>query len=143
MVLVDTSIWSLAVRRRRQDLSRQEQRVVLEWASLVKAGRAALTGPVRQEVLSGIRHESGFATLQRKLSSFAYLEIVPGDYDRAAAFFNACRAKGISGTPIDMLLCAVAERHNVPIFTTDTDFIHYAHVLPIRLHAMSVTGRDS
>ena len=134
MVLVDTTIWSLALRRRRKDLSAEQQRLVREWASLVEAGRVVLVGPIRQEILSGIRRESDFAVVQRRLNAFGYLEILPGDYDRAAVFFNTCRAKGLTGTPTDLLLCAVAERVGVPVFTTDADFVRYAKLLPIRLH---------
>ena len=133
-VLVDTSIWSLAIRRRRDDLSAEEKRLVREWTSLVKRSQAALVGPIRQEILSGIRRESDFTTIRQQLSSFAYLPILPQDYDQAAAFFNTCRAKGLTGAPIDLLICAVAARLNVAIFTTDTDFKLYAKHLPIRLH---------
>jgi predicted nucleic acid-binding protein len=45
------------------------------------------------------------------------------DYERAAHVFNACRRKGIQGSNIDFLICAVAHRHAMPIFTLDRDFI--------------------
>jgi predicted nucleic acid-binding protein len=138
MVLVDTTIWSLALWRRRRDLNPEEQHLVREWVLLVKAGRAALIGPVRQEVLSGIRHESDFVSLQQQLSAFGYLDIQPGDYDQAASFFNTCRAKGVVGTPIDMLIGAVARRASVPIFTTGPDFPRYARLLPIHLYEPGV-----
>ena len=133
-VLVDTSIWSLAIRRRRGDLNAREKSFVREWIRLVESGQAALIGPIRQEILSGIRHESDFAVVRHRLSAFAYLPVLPQDYDQAAAFFNACRAKGVTGTPIDLLICAVADRRKVAIFTADTDFELYAKHLPIRLH---------
>ena len=136
-VLVDTSIWSLVLRRRQRDLNAYECRLVEEWVSLVKTGCAMLIGPIRQEVLSGIRYPEDFAALRRRLSAFGYLEIVPGDYDRAASFFNACRAKGVVGTPIDLLICAVAARSDVAIFSTDSDFQRYARHLPIRLHEVN------
>ncbi len=31
-------------------------------------------------------------------------------------------------------ICAVAERHRLPILTTDEDFARYAQVLPIEPH---------
>lgn len=61
--LVDTAVWSLALRRRTGDLSPGERRIVFEWRELVKKGRAALIGSIRQEVLSGIRRESDFGRL--------------------------------------------------------------------------------
>jgi predicted nucleic acid-binding protein len=133
-VLIDTTIWSLALRRRSHQLSPAEKRLVDAWAELVSSGRAVLIGPVRQEVLSGIRSEETFEALHEKLSFFRYLEILPGDYSQAARFFNLCRSHGVTGSHIDMLICATADRHNVPIFTTDPDFSGYARHLPIRLH---------
>ena len=134
-VLVDTTIWSLALRRRSTDLSTAERRLVEEWADLVTSGRAVLTGPIRQEVLSGIRQEEVFEALHEKLFSFRYLEILPGDYVQAARFFNLCRSHGVVGSHVDMLICATAHRYGVPIFTTDPDFPLYAQHVPIGLHA--------
>lgn len=133
-VLVDTTIWSLALRRRAYQLSSAEKRLVENWADLVISGRAALTGPVLQEVLSGIRSEEVFEALHEKLSSFRYLEILPGDHVLAARFFNLCRSHGIAGSHVDMLICVTAHRYDVPIFTTDPDFSGYARHLPIRLY---------
>ena len=133
-VLVDTTVWSLALRRRRGDLAAGEKRLVREWGRLVEGGEALLVGPVRQEILSGIRQDSDFEAVRRELSAFSYVPILPHDYDQAAAFFNTCRAKGVTGTAVDLLICAVASRLKVPIFTTDTDFKGYAKHLPIRLH---------
>lgn len=68
------------------------------------------------------------------LAAFPHLPIALTDYDQAAEFFNTCRAKGVSGTSIDFLLCAIAHRTGISIFTTDADFPRYARHLPIRLH---------
>jgi predicted nucleic acid-binding protein len=133
-VLVDTTVWSLALRRRREKLSSSEKHLREEWEDLVVSGRAVLMGPIRQEILSGIREETVFSTLQERLAEFGSLEILPEDYDQAARFFNACRSSGITGTPIDMLVCAIAYRYGVPIFTTDGDFPLYARHAPIQLH---------
>lgn len=134
MVLVDTTIWSLALRRRKVDLVVRERSLVEEWTSLVASGRAALIGPIRQEILSGIRHDTVFRAIGARLSPFPLLEILPPDYDRAAAFFNACRRHGVTGSAVDMLVCAVASRVGAPVFTTDPDFARYVRHVPLRLH---------
>lgn len=140
-IVIDTTVWSLALRRRREKLSALEQNLVMEWESLAESGRAVLMGPIRQEVLSGIREEKAFSALQARLSEFRSLEVLPGDYDQAARFFNVCRSRGITGTPIDMLICAVAFRYNASIFTTDPDFPQYARHVPIRLHSTGSPDR--
>lgn len=133
-VLVDTTVWSLGLRRRRERLSPPEEGLLIELERLIISDQAVLTGPIRQEVLSGVRGEGTFLTLRERLSKFHSLGIHPDDYDQAARFFNVCRSRGISGTHTDMLICALAYRHDVPVFSTDGDFPHYARHLPIRLH---------
>jgi predicted nucleic acid-binding protein len=134
MILVDTSIWSLALRRRPVALNAGEASLVEEWAHLVTEGLAGLIGPIRQEILSGVRRAEVFQALRRELSDFPHLGIDAADYDRAAEFFNVCRAQGIAGGPIDMLISAVAYRHHVPVFSGDMDYVRYAQHLPLRLH---------
>jgi predicted nucleic acid-binding protein len=135
MILIDTSVWSLALRREKKHLSQSDRDLTEEWARLVREGLARLIGPVRQELLSGVRHEADFVALLRHLSSFDDISILSSDYVEAARFFNTCRRHGIAGTPVDLLICAVAARNNLAIFTTDRDFDGYARHLPIRLHA--------
>jgi predicted nucleic acid-binding protein len=130
-VLIDTSVWSLALRRRAPI---HEAVDVLR--RLVADGRAALVGPVRQELLSGIRDRADFLRLRDHLRAFPDEPIVTADYERAAECFSMCRAKGVQGSNTDFLLCAVAERHRLPILTTDDDFAQFARLLPIALHPL-------
>lgn len=133
-VLVDTPVWSLALRRKPENLSVREQRVVDECAELVREGRALMAGPVRQELLSGVREEAQFERLRRSLAAFPDTALEEDDFVRAARFYNRCRKQGIIGGPIDLLLCAVASRARVAVFSTDRDFAHYGRHLPIQLH---------
>jgi len=129
-VLVDTSVWSLALRRRRQ----RQHDAVAELRELIREGRVAIAGPIRQELLSGIRAVADYEALQEDLRAFTDTALTTEDYERAAACFNECRAAGIQGSNTDFLLCAVAERRGLAILTTDRDFLSYARVLPIALH---------
>jgi predicted nucleic acid-binding protein len=134
-VLVDTPIWSLALRRKAERLGVADRRLVEEWKDLVRQGRARLSGAIRQETLSGIRDRRDFERLREHLAAFDDVPAGTDDHERAADFFNACRAHGVTPTSIDMLICALATQHGLTIFTTDRDFVRYATVLPIRLHA--------
>ena len=131
-VLVDTSVWSLALRRKAPGHA-----AVDELRSLVAAGRAALVGVIRQEVLSGVREKEMFERLRNRLRAFPDEPIVAADYERAAEFFNTCRAKGLQGSNTDFFLCAVSAGHQLPILTTDRDFARYARLLPIVLHPIA------
>ncbi len=133
-VLVDTSVWSLALRRgepKRAD-------VVKELEDLVSDGRVSIVGPVRQELLSGVRAPSQFRKLEEALASFPDEDLETDDYVEAARCFNKCRARGVQGSNTDFLLCAVSLRRDFPILTTDRDFVHFAKVLRVKL-AMRLT----
>jgi predicted nucleic acid-binding protein len=130
-IVVDTSVWSLALRRRRASTAPE----ALELADLIREGRATILGAIRQELLSGIPAEAQFETLREYLGPFPDVELTVDDYEEAAAFFNRCRARGIQGSNTDFLICAVAVRRKFPILTTDEDFVNFARVLPIQLHA--------
>jgi predicted nucleic acid-binding protein len=130
-VLVDSSVWSLALRRRKPSANP----AVEELRSLIDEGRVAMIGVIRQELLSGIRTLEAFDRLRDNLRPFSDEQLETADFERAAEHFNTCRANGIQGSNTDFLICAVAERRNLPILTTDADFTRFAQVLPIALHA--------
>jgi predicted nucleic acid-binding protein len=101
---------------------------------LIKDGSVELIGPIRQEILSGVRSESQFSALKAALSRFPEIPIQSADYEQAARLYNLCRSRGIQGSGTDLLICAVAIREEVPVFTVDQDFIAYASVFPLALH---------
>ena len=133
-VLVDTSVWSLALRRQRP----RGDPAVQELRSLIDEGRVAMIGPIRQELLSGIKTSADFEQLRDHLRPFADEPLETADFERAAEHFNMCRARGVQGSNTDFLICAVAERRNIPILTTDADFSRLVKVLPIALHGRQV-----
>jgi predicted nucleic acid-binding protein len=93
-----------------------------------------IIGPIRQELLSGIKEHRQFARLRDRLRAFPDLGLGQSDYEEAASCLNACRAKGVQGSNTDFLICSVAVRHDLSIFTTDRDFTEYQKHLPITLH---------
>jgi predicted nucleic acid-binding protein len=130
-VLIDTSIWSYVLRR----VSRPTDATIHgEMLSLIDEERIALIGAIRQELLSGIREGVQFERLRDHLDAFPDEELVTDDYVRAAAFSNACRARGIQGSTTDFLICSVAASRELAIYTADGDFQHFVKVLPIVLH---------
>lgn len=129
-IVVDTSVWSLALRRQRSSMATE----ALELSELVREGRVALLGPVRQELLSGVSIAQQYKTLREYLRAFPDVALESEDYEEAAAFFNRCRAKGVQGSNTDFLICAAAARRQFAILTTDSDFTHFAKLLPIQLH---------
>lgn len=133
-VLVDTSVWSLALRRKKSNLTPEELIIVDALKELIKELRVSIIGPVRQEILSGISSKFQFKKLQNFLLPFKDLVINSEDYERAAEFYNICRKKGIQGSHIDFIICAVSERYELQIFTTDKDFSFYSKHLNILIY---------
>jgi predicted nucleic acid-binding protein len=133
MVLVDTPIWSLSLRRRAVDLSFIERRLTQALYELIRQRNVQLLGATRQEVLSGIREESQFRRIRDHLRGFSNVELDAIDHEEAARISNQCRSHGIADSSVDMLLCAVSLRHGWEIFTTDRDFIQYGRVLPLQM----------
>ncbi|EIC31597.1 MULTISPECIES: type II toxin-antitoxin system VapC family toxin [Methylomicrobium] len=129
-VLVDTCIWSHALRSKKPEFEAQVKSLEI----LISGQRVLMIGPIRQEVLSGYSDPNKFEILKTKLSYFENIAVLDEDYINAAKFYNECRQKGIQGSHIDLLICAVAVRLNVPIFTTDKDFGFYQRHLPIKLY---------
>jgi predicted nucleic acid-binding protein len=129
-VLVDTCIWSQVLRRKSPNT---ELAAVLE--DLIRDGRVAVIGPIRQELLSGISSTVQFKKLTSALTAFEDINLTTDHFIRAAEFCNLCRGKGVQGSTTDFLICAVAHIERLLILTTDSDFKNYQQYLPIALYA--------
>jgi hypothetical protein len=110
-VLVDTPIWSYALRSKNNEY----QAEIDALTSLIRDQRALIVGPIRQEILSGYSDLRKFRLIKEKLSYFVNTPILDTDYELAAEFSNKCRKKGIIGSHIDFLICAVANRVDSPL----------------------------
>ncbi|MEH2090654.1 type II toxin-antitoxin system VapC family toxin [Nostoc sp.] len=129
-VIVDTSVWSLALRRNYKVDDSPHVTVLRE---LITDGRVVLLGAVRQEVLSGIRDANQYNQLKNYLRAFPNLELDMEDYELASEFYNICRSNGIQGANTDFLICSAAARRNYTIISTDKDFENFSQHIPITL----------
>lgn len=128
-VLVDTCIWSLALRGK----TPKETSIAAQLTQLIDDHQVKIIGPIRQELLSGYSDKSKYDKLRLKLQYFPNEPVLDIDYECASEYSNFCRSKGIQGSHIDFLICAISVRRKFNIFTTDKDFINYAKYLPIKL----------
>ena len=130
-ILVDTSIWSLALRKK--DKTKDQEKVISYFSDIIRDLKLVIIGPVRQEILSGISNKIRFEELKNKISVFEDFIIDTSDYELAAQLYNECRSKGIQGSHIDFLICAVAINNQMSIFTLDKDFENYKEIIPITI----------
>jgi hypothetical protein len=100
---------------------------------LIEDSRVVLTGPILQEIFSGIRNKKDFQVLERKFAAFDELIISKEIYIKAAEYFNICKTHGINGGHIDFLICALIAHYNCAFLTTDSDFRIFQKLLPIKL----------
>jgi predicted nucleic acid-binding protein len=130
-VLVDTSIWSLALRKK--DRNHEEEKIVDYFSEIIRELKLVIIGPIRQEILSGISDSNRYNELREKISVFEDYIIKTKEYEIAAQYHNECRKKGIQGSHIDYLICAVAINNKMSILTLDKDFDNYKNIIPIQL----------
>ena len=126
-MIVDTSVWSLALRRR-TDPQNVAVKVLRE---LIQDALIVMLGCIRQEILSGVRSPDQFEKLRDHLRAFPDEYLQTSDYEKAAEFFNVCRRRGIRGSNTDFLICAAAANRDYAIFTTDRDFSRFRSAVGI------------
>lgn len=134
MILIDTSVLSVVLRRRERHLNPDQQRIATELYRLHKNGEALLVAPVRQEILTGIKTPEQLQSVRERVDTFdTYLPTL-AEFDLAAECHTRCQAAGMAATAFDMLICAIAVTQDLAIFTADLDFSRYQAKIAIRLH---------
>lgn len=127
-VIVDTDVWSEAFRKKGR-----KSKYVDELFNLINEGRIQMIGVIRMEILCGIRDETMFRLLSRKLEAFPDKILNSEVFTTAARFFNLSRSKGIQGSNSDFIICACSMHWRMPILTKDKDFPRYQKFIPIEL----------
>lgn len=128
--LVDTSVWSLSLRRAVKSDSKEVQ--VLERLLKEEEG-VYLTGFILQEILQGIKHVEQFQKIKDALSCLPLLIPSADDHIFAAEIFNKCMSKGVIASTIDFLITSLAIRNEFALLTTDKDFSHIARHTDLKL----------
>ena len=126
-MLVDTSVWSLALRRDPPNNSPE----VSQLGVLLESGNAVATGLVFQELLQGFSKPKAYQQIIEHFSALPLLLPDREDHIRAADLRNRCRRKGVQTGTIDALLAQLCVRHELTMLTTDKDFCHIASVVPL------------
>ena len=129
-LLVDTSVWSLALRR---DTEATEPEVQELKDALFGSNLVVTTGLVLQELLQGFSGAKAQAQIIERFAALPLLQPDRDDHIGAAVLRNACRQAGIQIGTIDALLAQLAIRHGLTLLTTDKDFTHAAKHCALRV----------
>jgi hypothetical protein len=133
-ILIDTSVWSLALRRKQT--SNDDTSIIKELQELIRELRVVMIGPIRQELLSGITDTIKYEQLRDRLRAFDDAELNSEIYEMAAEISNICRKNGIQGSHTDFLICSFSIHNKCPVFTLDKDFDLYKKHINLLLHAV-------
>lgn len=123
-LVVDTSVWSLVLRRPRVN---EAHPLVRTFRFHVESGDAIfLIGTILQELLDGVRSPEPCDRLLGLLEPFPLLDLYRETYVFAAKLRTRCRSKGLQSGPIDFLIAAACCGHGFPLLTADQDFSRIA-----------------
>ncbi len=129
-IVIDTSVWSHALRRRGVEPDAQAAKV----AELLREGHTVLLlGVILQEILHGMRCSGSFDRVKSKLDVFRMLILKRDDYIAAAELRNLCRANGVQVSTVDAQIAAACIEHNCALLTDDQDFEHISRFCPLQL----------
>lgn len=130
-LLVDTSVWSLALRRDPPPLPELGAlRRALAGSDLV-----VTTGIIVQELLQGLVSEGSRSQIRDRMSRMGHVTAGIDDHADAADAFIECRRHGVQLGTVDALLATLCIRRGLTLLTTDRDFLHAAPLLGLRLWA--------
>ena len=128
-VLVDTSVWSLALRR---DAPEGDSVATLK-ECIDRGDLLFTTGIIVQGLLQGLRGPRQRERLVDRLSSFPVIVPDLSDHIEAAALQRTCRRKGIQIHTVDAILAQLAIGHDLDFLTDDRDFEMVARHFPLRV----------
>jgi predicted nucleic acid-binding protein len=131
-ILVDTSVWSEALRRKSKPGDEGPGGSFLK-SIIDNDDVIVLPGIVLQELLTGIKSEKLFNEIRDILDGFSWLEPGKDDYVQAALLKNRLKTKGIAATAIDCLIATLSMHHHLLLATYDADFTHIARHSELKL----------
>jgi len=129
-LFVDTSVWSLALRR---DATSAEPEVQALKDALLGADVVVTTGLVLQELLQGFSGPKASAQIVERFAALPLLQPDRDDHIAAAELRNMCRRAGVQVGTVDAVLAQLCIRHDLVLLSTDRDFHLAAKHCPLRI----------
>lgn len=122
-LLVDTSVWSLALRR---DSPPDIPEVRALHDALSGDDLVVSTGLILQELLQGFVPERAQSQIAERFAGIGLVQPTREDHVAAAGLRNSCRKVGVQLGTVDALIAQLAIAHQLLLLTTDKDFVHAA-----------------
>jgi predicted nucleic acid-binding protein len=129
-IFVDTTVWSLALRR---DAVVDVAEVKALKNALADGTQIITTGLVLQELLQGFSGPKAKAEIINRFAAIPFVSPDRTDHIAAAELRNVCRRSGVQVGTIDAILAQLCIRHDLTLLTTDNDFRHMAKHCALRV----------
>jgi predicted nucleic acid-binding protein len=129
-LFVDTSVWSLALRR---DVPVKSPQVEALKQALGNGGQIVSTGIVLQELLQGFSGPKAVASIIERFSAIPFVIPDRADHISAAELRNTCRRNGVQVGTIDALLAQLCIRHDLTMLSTDKDFSNIEKLASLKM----------
>lgn len=129
-MFVDTSVWSLALRRDAPETTAEISRLA---DALAGGDQVFTTGLILQELLQGFAGPRNRQAIIERFTALPFLVPDRRDHIDAAELRNRCRREGLQVGTIDALLAQLCLRHDLVMLSSDDDFAAIAEVHPLRL----------
>ena len=129
-LLVDTSVWSLALRR---DGPTDTKEVIALREALEGADAVVTTGLILQELLQGFNGPKAAQTIIERFGALPLIQPDREDHVAAAEVRNACRRAGVQIGTVDALLVQLCGRYDMTLLSSDNDFVNAVRHVPFRL----------
>ncbi|WP_061250298.1 type II toxin-antitoxin system VapC family toxin [Leptospira alstonii] len=128
-LLVDTSVWSEALRRKGKTLKSEE---TFLYQIIQNEDDIFVTGIILQEILTGIKDPQIFSEIEEQFRYFNFISPSEKDYIEAAKLRNLLSKKGIVLATIDALIAQIAITHNLVLATYDNDFLRLSGIIKLK-----------
>ena len=128
-LLVDTSVWSLALRR---DSTVGSREVIALREALDGADSVVTTGLILQELLQGFSGPKAKEAILERFGALPLIQPDRQDHVAAAEVRNTCRRGGVQLGTIDALLVQLCGRYDLTLLSSDKDFANAARHIPFK-----------
>ena len=133
MFVIDTSVWSRALRRRKRSEDETPSAALIRTLVLDNEP-IGVPGIVLQELLSGVRTKKEFERLRKVLDPFPLLLAREEHHLLAATLYNTCKSKGLNVSPTDVLIASTAMHCRGKLITADSDFRRMSEQIDLVVH---------
>jgi predicted nucleic acid-binding protein len=137
MIFVDTSVWSVAFRRKQESA---DIHIINQLKNLIEKDESLIvSGIVFQELLSGLKEESQFNRMYQLITGFTILLANESQHKLAAQISNNCRRNGVATSTSDCLIAAMTIGYNSQLLTIDKDFTYMAAYCDLKLYPIETS----